>query len=50
MKIRIELDVKPGELREFLGLPDVKGVQQDALHQMIRKSYLKVWSLDRLTA
>ena len=36
MKIRIELDVKPGELREFLGLPDVKGVQQDALDALSR--------------
>ena len=36
MKIRIELDVKPDELREFLGLPDVRGVQQDALDALSR--------------
>ena len=31
MKIRIEVEVEPTELREFLGLPDVSDLQQDAL-------------------
>lgn len=29
MQIRIEIDVKPDELRRFLGLPDVSGLQED---------------------
>lgn len=31
MQIRIEIDVKPEELRRFLGLPDVAGLQEDIL-------------------
>lgn len=37
MKIRIEVEVGPTELREFLGLPDVAGVQQEALEALTRK-------------
>jgi hypothetical protein len=29
MQIKIEIDVKPEELRRFLGLPDVSGLQDD---------------------
>lgn len=29
MRIRIEIDVKPEELRRFLGLPDVSALQED---------------------
>jgi len=29
MQIKIEIDVKPEELRRFLGLPDVAGLQDD---------------------
>lgn len=29
MQIKIEIDVKPEELRRFLGLPDVSGLQED---------------------
>ncbi len=29
MQIRVEIDVKPDELRRFLGLPDVSGLQDD---------------------
>lgn len=29
MQIRVEIDVKPDELRRFLGLPDVSGLQED---------------------
>lgn len=31
MLIKIEIDVKPEELRTFLGLPDVAGLQEDVL-------------------
>jgi hypothetical protein len=36
VKIRVEVDVKPTELREFLGLPDVSGIQKDALDALSR--------------
>ncbi|MGB0955384.1 MAG: DUF6489 family protein [Panacagrimonas sp.] len=32
MQIKIEIDVKPEELRRFLGLPDVGGLQDDLIH------------------
>ena len=31
MQIKIEIDVKPEELRRFLGLPDVSGLQDDVV-------------------
>lgn len=31
MQIKIEIDVKPEELRRFLGLPDVGGLQEDLI-------------------
>lgn len=31
MKIHIEIDVTPAELRHFLGLPDVAGLQEDMI-------------------
>lgn len=31
MKIQIEIDVTPAELRQFLGLPDVAGLQEDMI-------------------
>lgn len=31
MQIKIEIDVKPDELRRFLGLPDVAGLQDDVV-------------------
>lgn len=37
MKIRIEVEVGPTELREFLGLPDVAGIQQEALEAVAHK-------------
>jgi hypothetical protein len=37
MKIRIEVEVGPTELREFLGLPDVAHVQQEALELLLKK-------------
>lgn len=36
MQIKIEIDVKPEELRRFLGLPDVAGLQED-LVQFLRE-------------
>jgi hypothetical protein len=36
MQIKIEIDVKPEELRRFLGLPDVAGLQEDVL-QFLRE-------------
>jgi hypothetical protein len=32
MQIKIEIDVKPEELRRFLGLPDVAGLQDDVVN------------------
>ncbi len=32
MQIKIEIDVKPEELRRFLGLPDVAGLQEDLMN------------------
>jgi hypothetical protein len=37
MQIKIEIDVKPEELRRFLGLPDVAGLQEDVLHFLREK-------------
>jgi hypothetical protein len=37
MKIRVEVEVGPTELREFLGLPDVASVQQEALDAVVKK-------------
>lgn len=31
MQIKIEIDVKPEELRRFLGLPDIAGLQDDII-------------------
>ncbi len=31
MQIKIEIDVKPEELRRFLGLPDVAGLQEEMI-------------------
>ena len=36
MKIRIEVEVEATELREFLGLPDVSGLQEEALDALSR--------------
>ena len=36
MQIKIEIDVKPEELRRFLGLPDVAGLQDDVV-QFLRE-------------
>lgn len=31
MQIKIEIDVTPAELRQFMGLPDVAGLQEDMI-------------------
>ena len=31
MQIRVEIEVTPEELRRFLGLPDVSGLQEDII-------------------
>jgi hypothetical protein len=31
MQIKVEIDLKPEELRRFLGLPDVAGLQEDLM-------------------
>ncbi|WP_043114210.1 DUF6489 family protein [Solimonas soli] len=31
MQIKIEIEVQPEELRRFLGLPDVSGIQEDVV-------------------
>ncbi|MEJ2516263.1 MAG: DUF6489 family protein [Gammaproteobacteria bacterium] len=37
MKIRIEVEVGPTELREFLGLPDVSHLQEEAVDALARR-------------
>ena len=37
MQIKIEIDVRPEELRRFLGLPDVAGLQEDLIHFLRNK-------------
>lgn len=34
MKIRVEFDLTPEEFRESLGLPDIAGLQKEALAQL----------------
>ncbi|MEM7404906.1 MAG: DUF6489 family protein [Pseudomonadota bacterium] len=34
MKIRIDIDVTPEELRQFFGLPDVEPLQQEMLDEL----------------
>ncbi len=37
MQIKIEIDVRPDELRRFLGLPDVAGLQDDVIEFVRQK-------------
>ena len=37
MRIKIEIDVQPDELRRFLGLPDVAGLQDDVVRFLREK-------------
>ena len=34
MKINIEFDITPAELRQFMGLPDVRGLQDQWVERM----------------
>ena len=36
MKINVEVDLTPEELRRFLGLPDVGGIQKQVLEQVTK--------------
>jgi hypothetical protein len=40
MQIKVEVDVRPEELRRFLGLPDVAGLQEDLI-QFLREKVAK---------
>lgn len=46
MIIKIEIDVKPEELRRFLGLPDVGGLQEDMVHYLRDKVATSVDGFD----
>ena len=46
MIIKIEIDVKPEELRRFLGLPDVGGLQEDMIHYVRDKMTTSVDGFD----
>lgn len=46
MIIKIEIDVKPEELRRFLGLPDVGGLQEDMVHYVRDKMATSVDGFD----
>ncbi len=37
MKINVEVDLTPEELRRFMGLPDVGGVQKQMLEQFTQR-------------
>jgi len=37
MKIKAEIEIDPKELREFLGLPDVAGLQKEAVKTVMKK-------------
>ena len=52
MKLNIEIDLTPEELRRFMGLPDVQGVQQQMLEsftenlqssQEQREAFVRSW-------
>jgi hypothetical protein len=40
MKVKVEVDATPQELRSFLGLPDVEPLQQEVMDQ-VRQNMLK---------
>ncbi len=37
MKIKMEIDIDPKELREFFGFPDVAGLQREAVKTVMKK-------------
>ncbi len=46
MKIRIEVEVEPTELREFLGLPDISGLQEEIVDSVRSRVASGAASLD----
>ena len=46
MKFTIEVDCTPDEAREFLGLPDVKGFQDDLMQQFKERTAEHMQALD----
>jgi hypothetical protein len=49
MKITVEMDTTPEELRTFLGLPDVAPLQQEMLEKIQEKMRAGVEGFDPLT-
>ena len=46
MKIKLDIDATPQELRRFFGLPDVEPMQQEVLDRMREKMLGAVENLD----
>ena len=49
MKISIDIDAKPQELREFFGLPNVEPLQQELLDQLREKMLAGAAGFDPVT-
>lgn len=49
MKIRIDIKVKPEEVRTLIGLPDVAGLQEDMIQYMREKMAAGVEGFEPLT-
>lgn len=49
MKIHFDLDATPSELREFLGMPDVRPLQEEMLEKMREKMLQGVNTFDPQT-
>jgi len=46
MKVTIEIDATPQEMRELIGLPDVQSLQQEALEKIREKLLSSIESND----
>jgi hypothetical protein len=46
MKINLDIDCTPGEVREFLGLPEVKPVQEALLKEVQERLAANLKSMD----
>jgi len=49
MKIKLDLDATPQELRAFLGLPDVQPLQQEMMEQVREKMMQGISGFDPAT-
>lgn len=49
MKIKIDVDVTPQELRAFFGLPDVSGLQEDMMAHIRKQMAAGVEGFDAMT-